>query len=97
MAERGGQPGNQNAARGSRWRRAIDRALERRSRAAQQEELDRLAEQFLAAIEAMGIQEKPSISGYVELADRLDGKASQQLIHSGDENAPLKIHWKPDA
>ena len=25
------------------------------------------------------------------IADRLDGKPAQQLIHSGDEDAPLKI------
>ena len=26
-----------------------------------------------------------------EIADRLDGKSSQQLIHSGDEDNPVRI------
>lgn len=65
--------GNTNAAKGQRWREAIDRALAKRSRAAGIEELDRLAEAFLDEVEAEGI------TGYRELADRMDGKAMQPI------------------
>ena len=78
MAERGGQPGNQNAVKSKRWQSAIDRALAKKSRVAGVEELDRLAEEFLKTVEAEGI------NGYRELGDRLDGKPGQELQHSGD-------------
>lgn len=29
------------------------------------------------------------IASFREIADRLDGKPAQQLVHSGDEDAPL--------
>lgn len=89
----GAPPGNQNAVKGTRWRSAIDRALSRRSKAAGIEELDRLAERFLDAIEEMTQstdKRGPSVSGFVELADRLDGKSSQGVIISGDPEAPLQ-------
>lgn len=79
---KGGQPGNQNAAKAKRWNDAIDRALAKRSKAAGIEELDRLAEKFLDAIEDMTIgteKRGPSIAGFSELADRLDGKAAQSV------------------
>ncbi len=78
MAERGGQPGNQNAAKSKRWQAAIDRALAKRSRVEGIEELDRLAEKFLDEVE------KEGINGFRELGDRLDGKPGQELQHSGD-------------
>lgn len=87
MPERGGQPGNQNAVKAKRWQQAIDRALEKRSKAEGIVELDRLAEKFLDAIEEMTVgteKRGPSIAGFVELADRLDGKSSQELQHTGD-------------
>lgn len=83
MAEIGGQPGNQNAAKGRRWRDAIDRALAKRSKAAGTEELDRLAEQFLREVESQGIV------GFKELADRLDGKAAQEI--TGADGGPLVV------
>lgn len=93
MAERGGQPGNQNAAKGRMWRDAVDRALKRRSRVDQVEELDRLADVFLDAIEAMtqGTEKRaPSVAGFVELADRLDGKSTQTI--AGDADSPLVVN-----
>lgn len=75
--------GNQNAVKAKRWQQAIDRALERRSKSDQIAELDRLADQFLSAVEAEGI------AGYRELADRLDGKAVQTL--AGDNDSPLTV------
>lgn len=74
MAESGGQPGNQNAAKGRRWRDAIDRALAKRSKATATQELDRLAEKFLDDVEAQGI------AGFREFGDRLDGKAPQAIV-----------------
>lgn len=79
----GGQPGNQNAAKGRRWQDAINRALERRSRVDQIAELDRLADAFLDEVE------KEGITGYKELADRLDGKPAQAI--TGEGGGPLVI------
>ena len=49
MAERGAPLGNQNAVKAKRWQQAIDRALERRSKAAGIEALDELAEKLLVS------------------------------------------------
>ncbi len=79
--------GNQNALKAKRWQQAIDRALEKRSKADGIAELDRLAEKFLDAVEEMTVPTEkrgPSIAGFVELADRLDGKSTQELQHTGD-------------
>ena len=97
MAERGAPLGNQNAVKGARWRAAIDRALERRCRADGQEEIDRLADVFLTTIEEMtaGTEKRgPSIAGFAELADRLDGRAPQSVTLAGDPDAPLAITHK---
>ena len=80
--------GNQNAVKAKRWQQAIDRVLERRSKAKGIEELERLAEKFLDEVEAGN---NAAVPGYSALGDRLDGKPAQQLIHAGDEDAPLKI------
>ena len=85
MAEIGAQPGNQNATKGARWRHAIDRALERRSKAKGIEELDRLADKYLEDVEAAGI------NGFKEFGDRLDGKPAQQINHAGHDGDPLTI------
>jgi len=84
--------GNQNAVKAKRWQQAIDRALERRSKAAGIEELDRLAEKYLDTVEVMA--DKPahargSVSGFETLGDRLDGKPPQALEHSGPDGQPL--------
>lgn len=88
----GAPVGNHNAARGSRWRNAIERALERRSKKEGIDELDRLAEKFLDAIEeaATGTEKRPpSIAGFEELGDRLDGKTPLPL--SDPDGGPLSI------
>jgi hypothetical protein len=72
--------GNQNAVKAKRWQQAIDRALEKRSKADGIAELDRLAERFLAEVEAAGI------TGFRELGDRLDGKPAQAIVN-GDDGA----------
>lgn len=89
----GGAPiGNQNAAKGRIWRDAINRALAKRSRVDAIAEIDRLAELFLDTVEAMtqGTEKRaPSVAGFAELADRLDGRSPQQVQLQGDENNPL--------
>lgn len=91
MAERGGQPGNNNAAKNRPWREAVSRALAKKSRVDQIEALDAIAEKVVDAALAGPSYEKgdPWLHAVNELADRLDGKPAQQLIHSGDEDAPL--------
>lgn len=85
--ERGGQPGNQNAAKGRMWRDAIQRALRKRSKSDQVEALDELAEQFLDAVR------KGDITAFKELGDRLDGRPMQALEHSGPDGGaiPAKV------
>lgn len=85
MAERGGQPGNQNAAKSKRWRDAIDRALERRCKSDGIAELDRLADEFLDAVRAEGI------AGFKEFGDRMDGKPAQALEHSGPGGEAISL------
>ena len=89
----GGAPlGNTNATKGRRWQQAVDRALKRRCRAEGIEELDRLADVYLDTIEEMtaGTEKRPpSIAGLADLADRLDGKATQAI--TGEDGGPLTI------
>ena len=80
--------GNQNAVKAKRWQQAIDRALEKRSKAEGIQELDRLAEKFLDCVDAGA---KDFMPGFSALGDRLDGKPAQQVQLSGDADAPLKI------
>lgn len=85
--------GNQNARKAKRWRDAIDRALARRGKGDATKELDRLAEIFIGAIEEMTIATEkrgPSIAGFVEFADRLDGKVVQQTEISGPDGGPVE-------
>ncbi len=83
--------GNKNAVRAKRWQQAIERALEKRSKKEGIDELDRLAEKFLDAIEDMTQSTEkrgPSIHGFIELADRIDGKSDQHISvadHRADE------------
>jgi hypothetical protein len=87
----GAPAGNQNAAKAKQWAAAIERALERRgdptidpdkpiARTPKAKALDDLADKFLSAVELPST----GIRGYQELGDRLDGKVSQPLEHSGD-------------
>lgn len=80
--------GNQNAVKAKRWQQAIDRALEKRSKAKGIEALDELAEKFLKEVEAAGI------AGYREFGDRLDGKPSQQLEHTGKDGGDLIVKFE---
>lgn len=88
----GAPVGNKNAVKAKRWQQAIDRALERRSKASGIEELDRLADVFLATAEDMTISTEkrgPSIAGLTELADRLDGKPHQSVAVGNPDGTNL--------
>ena len=91
MAERGGQPGNQNATKNRPWRMAIDRALEKKSRVEQIEALDVIAEKVVETASKGPSYDKgdPWLAAVHELADRLDGKPAQQIQLQGDEDHPL--------
>jgi len=77
--------GNQNATRGRIWRQAIERALEKRSKAATIEALDELAEKLLVAAE--------SGEGWAlkELGDRLEGKPAQAIIGGNEDDPPIQV------
>ena len=85
---RGGQPGNQNAAKGKPWTDAIKRALARAEDGSARS-LNALAEKFLDAC-AEG-----DMAALKELGDRLDGKARQQTELSGADGQPLGIVLLP--
>ena len=93
MAERGAQPGNQNAVKNRPWRRAIDRALEKKSLVEKNDALELIAEKVVETALRGPSYEKgdPWQAAVAELADRLDGRAAQQVTLSGDADAPLVI------
>jgi hypothetical protein len=82
MAERGAQPGNQNAARGRPWRDAINKALDLRtkSRVDGKREIDALAEKLLDAVAA------GDLAALREFGDRIEGKPTQPI--GGDDELP---------
>lgn len=82
--------GNQNAVKAKRWQQAIDRALAKRSKSDGIAELDRLAEIYLDTAERMATNEdRPSIAGFSDLRDTLDGRPAQQLQLQGDADNPV--------
>jgi len=90
----GAPAGNQNGAKGTRWRDAINRALENRSRAAQAEAIDALAEKLLT------LCDEGDLGALKELGDRLDGKPKQSVdVGTDDPNRSLVVrmlYGKPD-
>ena len=79
MSTSGGQPGNNNAAKGKMWTDAIKRALARRSDTVEGG-LNDLADTFIEAVangDAWAMR---------ELGDRLEGKPAQTTVHEGGEN-----------
>lgn len=80
----GAPVGNQNAANGKKWKAAIDRALETRSRAEGREILDALADELI----------NQALAGeqwaFQQLGDRLDGKPKQQIETTGEDGGPIK-------
>ncbi len=82
MAERGGQPGNTNGARGAEYRQALRRVMARRSGTVS----EALIEIATKCIEAAMNGEQWAIK---EIADRFDGKPAQSLTVSGDQENPI--------
>lgn len=84
MATSGGQPGNQNATKNKVWIAALNRAIAqddgKRLRAAAERLLDLAAAGEIPALK--------------ELGDRLDGKPTQQLEHTGKDGAPLIVKFE---
>ena len=78
MERRGAPVGNQNAAKGNLWKAAILRALQKRSGRELVDALDDLADKFIAAVE------KGDLQAFKEFGDRIDGKPTQPVEHSGD-------------
>jgi hypothetical protein len=80
----GAPVGNQNAANGKKWRAAIDRALETRSRSEGREILDALADELI----------NQALAGeqwaFQQLGDRLDGKVAQGVELSGPGGGPVQ-------
>ena len=92
----GAQPGNQNAYKGRMWRDAIRYALAEigrdeepveASEAADMRGLRKLARKFIAAAE----QGDPW--AFKELADRMDGKAAQQVQLTGADEGAIEMKW----
>ena len=77
--------GNQYAAKSKRWSMAIERALEKRSRVAQVEALDDLAEKLLAKCD------EGDLTALKELGDRLDGKPTQSTELSGPDGQDIPV------
>jgi hypothetical protein len=76
--------GNQNAAKGKKWKAAVDRALGEKSRVLGKEALDECAR---VLIEQALAGEQWAIK---ELGDRLDGKPTQQTEVSGPDGGPVE-------
>lgn len=85
MAEQGGQPGNQNAVKGRRWRNAIEKALAKRCKGDAQAALEDLAEKFLNAVE------NGDLAAFRELGDRIDGKPAQAIVGGDEDDNPVKV------
>jgi hypothetical protein len=77
--------GNTNPTKGKRWQQAIDRALAERSKRSGIEALDELAEKLLI------LADGGDLGALRELADRLDGKAIQQIDANVDTALTVEI------
>jgi len=73
MAERGGQPGNNNAAKNKPFAEAIERALKKRSK------IEGAADLLTIAEKLIDMAADGDIQAVKEIADRTDGKAKQQI------------------
>jgi hypothetical protein len=80
--------GNQNAVKGRRWSKAIERAVdawpERAISLEINKGLDKMAYEFVARM-----VETKDIAFYREFGDRIDGKAPQAIV--GDDELPPVI------
>lgn len=79
----GAPVGNQNAVKAKRWQKALERALARLSNSDTDAGLDKVADQVVSS--AVG----GDVQAWKEIGDRMDGKATQALEHSGDSEKPI--------
>ena len=70
----GGQPGNSNAARGTRWREALRKALAKMDGGDKGKALEKVA------VALIGAAQEGDISAIKELGDRIDGKAVAMVV-----------------
>ena len=77
----GAPKGNQNAKNGTVWKDAIRKAVMQKKG----DQLRKLADKLIKKAE------EGDISALKEIGDRLDGRAAQQIIHSGDEDNPIQV------
>jgi hypothetical protein len=84
MANLGGAPaGNQNAAKGKRWQKALERALAHKFGDVETG-LFTLAKKFIDLADSAEEREI-----FKEIADRFDGKPAQAVELAGPDGAPL--------
>ncbi len=84
----GAPQGNSNAAKAKVFNAAMMRAFKARSKTEALEALDAVA---LQLVDQGLAGEQWAIC---EIANRLDGKPAQQIVHSGDSESPLTITIK---
>ncbi len=82
--------GNQYARKAKIWTAAIERALAKRSRAAQIDALDELAEKLLS------LCDQGDLAALQELGNRLEGKPAQSVSLTGDGGGPMvhEVVWR---
>lgn len=68
------------------WRDAVMRAVKRRNSKEEPQALEKLADELVATALA------GDVTALKEIGDRLDGKPTQQLQHSGDAQSPLVVN-----
>lgn len=85
----GGAPiGNQNGAKGARFRKALERVLARKYGDVDTG-LEHLAQKFVELAES-----NDAATVCRDIADRFDGRPHQAVQLSGDADAPLTINHK---
>jgi len=85
MAERGGQPGNQNAKKARIFCDAIRRALAKKANGDLSAGVDKLADKLVEE----GL--KGEQWAVQEIGNRLDGKPAQVIVGGDDDDNPVRI------
>lgn len=94
MAERGGQLGNHNAARGTDWREAIRYALAKKGRDEEGDDPAYIKGLRLCAGKFVKAACKGDLQALKELGDRMDGKAAQSIELGGPDGGPIPaVAW----
>ena len=80
--------GNHNNANGKRFRLALEKAIAERS-----EGPDKWNALVEVATKLIDEAKEGNITAIREVADRLDGKAAQQLMMTGDGGGPIAVQF----